>query len=55
MLKALNVVLIFPYRSQAFDEIFMKETTLGRANYHADRVLYNIAEIADNGIYCHKK
>lgn len=40
---------------QAFDQIFMKDITLGRANYHADRVLYDIAEIADIKIYCHKK
>jgi len=33
----------------------MKDITLGRANYHADRVLYDIAEIADIKIYCHKK
>lgn len=48
-------MIIFSPFSQAFNQIFMKDITLGRANYHADRVLYDIAEIANIKIYCHKK
>ena len=51
---SLNCVVCF-LAVQAFDQIFMKDITLGRANYHADRVLYDIAEIADIKIYCHRK
>lgn len=48
-------MLRFSHFVQAFEQIFTKNIALGRANYHADRVLYDIAEIADVGIYCHKK
>lgn len=48
-------MIVFLSFSQAFNQIFMKDITLGRANYHADRVLYDIAEIANIKIYCHKK
>lgn len=52
--KAVTVMQGVRQIKAAFDEVFTKDSTLGRANYHADRVLYNIAEIADVEIYCHK-
>ena len=54
-LNTLDIMLRFSHFIQAFEQIFTKNITLGRANYHADRVLYDIAEIADVGIYCPKK
>lgn len=53
--KAVTIMQRVRQIKAAFNQIFMKYITLGRANYHADRVLYDIAEIANIKIYCHKK
>lgn len=53
--KAVTVMQRVRQIKAAFDQIFMKDITLARANYHADRVLYDIAEMANISIYCHKK
>jgi hypothetical protein len=44
--------MLFLFCFQAFKQIFKKEIALGRANYYADRVLYDVTEIKGIGVYC---
>ncbi|EDO40832.1 predicted protein [Nematostella vectensis] len=52
--KALSVMQRVKQIHSAFGEIFKKNITLARANYYADRVLYDVTEIKDIGVYCRK-